>query len=174
VIGRVAFLTRTKGFGAHARASVRPLDHATARSASGESTAGDRSQPQFSTLARRGREGMPTHRRGKRRKNPVCCFPCASQRDLLGSRGELQVAQTIDINGAPEEIRTPDPQIRRRDRRSEYIRESCKLGGFAPKRTQWVRAGDANRFDLLPVFGSDGRVARANASRTPVFEHFTS
>jgi hypothetical protein len=53
--------------------------------------------------------------------------------------------QVIDSNGAPEEIRTPDPQIRSLAARLDVQAENCKPRPKPPKRAQGVRARSANR-----------------------------
>jgi hypothetical protein len=49
------------------------------------------------------------------------------------------------IYGAPEEIRTPDPQIRRLAADVDIQAENCKPRSKRPKRSQRVRASSANR-----------------------------
>jgi hypothetical protein len=54
-------------------------------------------------------------------------------------------AQGQERNGAPEEIRTPDPQIRSLDACFEIKEENCKLRLIRVKGGQWVSSPSANR-----------------------------
>jgi hypothetical protein len=47
--------------------------------------------------------------------------------------------------GAPERIRTPDPQIRSLAQVPEKTRDSCKLSDFMGITSQWVSTSSANR-----------------------------
>ena len=67
--------------------------------------------PQFSARALRQLEDCtPTARSPRQKYLPLLpmCFPIV----ILGSADEMTFVQAIDFNGAPGEIRTPDPQIR--------------------------------------------------------------
>jgi site-specific recombinase XerD len=78
----------------------------------------------------------------------------------------------VDAAGAPEEIRTPDPQIRSLDPFVDPTSFSCKPGSNSALTLQGVRSPSANRFDpieaapttpiaaeLHAYFAADGSVA---------------
>lgn len=53
--------------------------------------------------------------------------------------------KSLERNGAPERIRTSDPQIRRQARFDVSAADFCKIAGNADKSNQCVREGFANR-----------------------------
>ncbi|MDR9774114.1 hypothetical protein RJJ65_15870 [Rhizobium hidalgonense] len=57
----------------------------------------------------------------------------------------------IEKNGAPEEIRTPDPQIRRQSRFDESNTLFCKTAIPAPTQDQYVTDASAKRQIAVPT-----------------------
>src|SRR4051794_27251534 len=69
---------------------------------------------------------------------------------VLSSPHQAQKCQLFGVpvfqrDGAPEEIRTPDPQIRSLRQNAEIARDSCKPACFEDTTDQRVRCACANR-----------------------------
>jgi endogenous inhibitor of DNA gyrase (YacG/DUF329 family) len=60
-------------------------------------------------------------------------------------RAQTRTANLVNINGAPEEIRTPDPQIRSLNSRLDSAAKNCKPKPFRPECDQGLSRPIANR-----------------------------
>jgi hypothetical protein len=80
------------------------------------------------------------------------CFHLASTAKAHGSNFQddlEEIDQVQRLTGAPEEIRTPDPQIRSLDPFVDPTSFSCKPGSNSALTLQGVRSPSANRFDPI-------------------------
>lgn len=71
----------------------------------------------------------------------------------------------IEIYGAPERIRTSDPQIRRLGQSFEFIHLFCQLTPKAATKYQWVSTPFANRGHCFPSRASPLKEKTADAWR---------